>query len=209
MPELPDLTIYVEALIDRVADRTLRRTQIVGLNLLRTASPGPAEAEGRRVLGVRRLGKRIVLAFEDELFFAIHLMIAGRLQWRPGEARPTGKIGLAAFVFDSGTLLLTEAGTKQRAGLHVLQGESALHALDAGGVEPLEADAAGFAAALVRGNHTLKRALTDPRLFHGIGNAYSDEILHRARLSPFARAAGLDAATVERLHAATTSVLRE
>jgi formamidopyrimidine-DNA glycosylase len=207
MPELPDITLYVEALERRVVGRPLVRARIVGLNLLRTVEPAPDAALGRCVLRVRRLGKRIVLAFEDQLFFALHLMISGRLHWRDPGARLPGRVGLAAFEFPNGTLLFTEAGTKKRAALHVVQGEAALEPLGAGGIEPLDASPADFHAALTRESHTLKRALTDPRLFSGIGNAYSDEILHRARLSPLARSRRLGPADVERLWSATREVL--
>jgi formamidopyrimidine-DNA glycosylase len=164
---------------------------------------------GRRVLGVRRLGKRIVLSFEDELFLAIHLMVAGRLRWRERGIKVPARVGLAAFDFPPGTVLLTEASTKQRAALHVLAGAAALDALDAGGVEPLEASPEAFAAALARENHTLKRSLTDPRLFSGIGNSYSDEILHRAKLSPLRWTSRLDPDEIARLGEATRAVLTE
>ena len=209
MPELPDVTVYVEALRRRVVGQPLTRARIAGINLLRTVEPAPEEAHGRRVQDVARIGKRIVLGFEGELFFAIHLMIAGRLQWREPDAKIQGKLGLAAFDFPNGTLTLTEAGTRKRASLHVVRGEQALRALDAGGIEPLSATLEAFAAALARENHTLKRSLTDPRLFSGIGNAYSDEILHRARLSPLTLSAKLDRETTERLWRATREVLVE
>jgi len=177
------------------------------------ALSGPAQlvdaAFGKRVLGVSRLGKRIVVGLEDELFLVLHLMIAGRLHWREPGAKVSGKVGLAAFDFRSGTLVLTEAGTKKRASLHVVLGEEGLRALDPGGIEPLEVDLATFRAALTRENHTVKRVLTDPHVFSGIGNAYSDEILHRARLSPFQWTSRLDDAELARLFAATQEVLRE
>jgi formamidopyrimidine-DNA glycosylase len=187
MPELPDVTVYIEHLRRRLSDTTLRAARIAGPNLLRTVEPPMASAYGRAVTGVERLGKRIVFELEDELRLVLHLMIAGRLHWfEPG--RPVrGRAPLAAFEFDSGTLTLTEAGTKHRASLHVLSGEAALAALDPGGLEVMDATPAEFAARLRLEDHTLKRALTDPRLFSGIGNAYSDEILHRARLSPLRR----------------------
>ncbi|MFL5301265.1 MAG: zinc finger domain-containing protein, partial [Anaeromyxobacteraceae bacterium] len=181
--------------------------------LLRTVDPPLAAAAGRSVLGVRRLGKRVVIALADELFLSIHLMIAGRLHWRggpgSGERPGRGGAGLAAFVFSTGTLTLTEAGSKRRAALHLVRGEAALVALDRGGVEPVGAPLDAFRAALLRENHTLKRALTDPRLFAGIGNAYSDEILHRARLSPVALTQRLGDDEIARLHAATQAVLAE
>src|SRR5580765_2807859 len=185
MPEIPDLTVYVEHLERRLVGETLVKLRVAGWNLLRTAEPALATAEGRRVLGVRRVGKRLVFAFEGGPLLALHLMISGRLHWRTAGAVLPRRTGLAAFDFATGSLVLTEASTKQRAALHVLANEAALRALDAGGVDPLAASDAEFAAALAREDHTLKRALTDPRLFAGIGNAYSDEILHRARLSPF------------------------
>jgi len=209
MPELPDVTIYVEALARRTVGRRLGRARIAGVNLLRTVEPPPAAAEGRAVLDVRRLGKRIVLRFEGDLFYALHPMVAGRLHWREAGAKPPAKVGLAAFDFGNGTLVLTEAGTRKRASLHVMQGEAALRALDAGGIEPLDATLQPFSAALRRENHTLKRALTDPRILSGIGNSYSDEILHRARLSPLALTGRLGADGVERLWRATQKVLNE
>jgi len=184
MPELPDVTLYVEHLSARLGGATLARARVVGPNLLRTAEPPLSHAEGRVVRGVRRMGKRIVVALEGDLFLVFHLMIAGRFHWREAGAKIPAKVGLAAFEFSSGTLVLTEAGTRRRASLHVVAGEAALRALDPGGLEVLEAPLAEFRATLVGENHTLKRALTDPRAFSGIGNAYSDEILHRARLSP-------------------------
>ncbi len=170
--------------------------------------PIPEEFEGRKVVGLERLGKRIVLGFEGELFAALHLMIAGRLRWRPAGAAIPGRLGLAAADFDAGTLVITEAGSKRRASLCLVRGRDALAALDRGGIEPLTAGLEAFAAVLARENHTLKRALTDPRLFAGIGNAYSDEILHRARLSPLQLTRNLSAPEVARLHAATEAVLR-
>jgi formamidopyrimidine-DNA glycosylase len=209
MPELPDLTIYVEHLARRLTGVPLERLRIAGPNLLRTVEPPYDAPAGRRVLAVSRVGKRIVLAFEDDLFVAIHLMIAGRLRWRERGALLPRRGGLAAFDFAAGTLLLTEAATRQRAALHVLRGAAALRALNAGGIEPLEATPTAFAAALARENHTLKRALTDPRLFAGIGNAYSDEILHRARLSPLRLTRALSESEVARLHEATHATLIE
>jgi formamidopyrimidine-DNA glycosylase len=208
VPELPDVEVYVEALRARAVGAVLERVEVRTPFLVRTVDPPLRAAEGRRVLAVRRLGKRIVLALEDDLFLAIHLMIAGRLHWRaPGEK--AGRAGLAALALSTGTLTLTEAGSKRRAALHLVRGEAALRALDRGGVEPLEATPEVFRAALQRENHTLKRTLTDPRLFSGIGNAYSDEILHRARLSPVQLTQRLDDAELARLDAATRAVLAE
>jgi formamidopyrimidine-DNA glycosylase len=209
MPELPDLEVYVEAVAARLGGRRLERVRVASPFLLRTAEPPLPEAHGRRVEAVGRLGKRLVLSLEGGLFLALHLMIAGRLHWRPPGAPLPGRIGLAALDVAEGSLTLTEAGSRRRAALHLVRGEAALRALDRGGVEPLEADLAGFAAALRRERHTLKRALTDPALFAGIGNAYSDEILHRARLSPVALTSALDDAAVARLHQATREVLTE
>jgi formamidopyrimidine-DNA glycosylase len=209
MPELPDITIYVEQIGRRVTGLKLEKLRIASPNLLRTFDPPYEIAQGCRVLDIRRLGKRIVFALEGDLFLALHLMIAGRLHWKERGAALARRVGLAALDFENGTLVLNEAATKQRAGLHVLRGEAALAALDAGGVDPLGASLAAFADALVRENHTLKRALTDPRLFSGIGNAYSDEILHRARLSPLRLTSRLEADEVERLHVATRAVLTE
>jgi len=209
VPELPDLTVYVEHLARRVVGERLGRVRLAGWNLLRTAEPPLAAAEGRVVAGVRRVGKRIVLALEGGPLLALHLMIAGRLHWRAAGAPLPRRTGLAVFDFTGGSLLLTEASSHQRAALHVLADDAALAALDAGGIEPLTASREAFAAALVREDHTLKRALTDPRLFAGIGNSYSDEILHRARLSPFVRTPRMTPEQVERLHAATVAVLTE
>ncbi|TMQ22559.1 MAG: formamidopyrimidine-DNA glycosylase [Candidatus Rokuibacteriota bacterium] len=209
MPELPDVTVYIEALERRIAGATLQRVRLLTPFLLRSVDPPLNALTGRRVVGLRRLGKRIVIALEDELFLVIHLMIAGRLQWRAAGAKPPGKIGLAAFDFSTGTLLMTEAGTKRRASLEAVRGEAALRALDPGGLEVLDADLAAFGRALVAENHTLKRTLTDPRVFSGIGNAYSDEILHRARLSPVKQTQALDADETRRLWEATRAVLTE
>lgn len=209
MPELPDITVYVENLAQKLRGATLQRLRLLNPFLLRTALPPIGEAEGRRVTGVERLGKRVVLALEGELFLVIHLMIAGRLQWRPAGSRPAGKGVLAVFEFDAGSLVLTEAGTQRRAALHLLGGRAALIAADPGGIDVAAASPAAFAEQLRRENHTLKRALTNPRLFSGIGNAYSDEILHRARLSPLALTRSLDDATIARLQAATCDVLAE
>ncbi len=209
MPELPDVTVYIEALERRIIGATLERVRLLTPFLLRSVDPPLSALTGKRVAGVRRVGKRIVIALEDELFLVIHLMIAGRLQWRAAGARPPGKIGLAAFDFSTGTLLLTEAGTKRRASLEAVGGTAALRALDPGGLEVLDAELAVFRQALVAENHTLKRTLTDPRVFSGIGNAYSDEILHRARLSPVKQTQALDDEEIRRLWEATRSVLTE
>lgn len=209
MPELPDVTVYVEALRDRVCGRTLERVSVRGPFLLRSVSPPAGATEGRRVTDVRRVGKRVCIGVEGDLWLAIHLMIAGRLHWRPAPPKPTDRRVLAVFVFDSGVLTLTEAGTQHRASLHVVQGEDALRALDAGGIDVLSAELPDFAAALRRENHTLKRALTDPRLFSGIGNAYSDEILWAARLSPVVLTQRLGEAEVAGLFDAARTVLRD
>ncbi|HKE00549.1 MAG TPA: DNA-formamidopyrimidine glycosylase family protein, partial [Planctomycetota bacterium] len=177
MPELPDLTVYVEAIDARARGETIERVRVPNVFVVRTFDPPIREAEGKRVVGVRRIGKRIVLELEGDLFLAIHLMIAGRLHWLPAKPNVPPKRGLAAIDFAKGTLLLTEAGSKRRAAIHLVRGAGALAALDRGGVEPLEVDAGAFAAALRRESRTLKRALTDPATFAGIGNAYSDEIL--------------------------------
>jgi len=208
VPELPDVTVYVEALARRIGGERLEGVRLASPFLLRTVTPPLAEAAGRLVAGVHRLGKRIVVDLEGDLHLAVHLMIAGRLRWLARGAKVPRKLGLAAFDFTSGTLLLTEAGSKRRAALHVVDGVG-LAALDRGGLEPLETDLEGFAGALRRENHTLKRALTDPRLFSGIGNAYSDEILHRAGLSPVALTSRLSPEAVDRLHRAVREVLEE
>jgi formamidopyrimidine-DNA glycosylase len=209
MPELPDLELYVSHLNRRVAGERLERVRVAGWNLVRTTDPPLAEASGRVVVDVRRVGKRLVFGLDGGLFLALHLMSSGRLHWKPAGAPIPKRTGLAAFDFAPGTLLLTEASTKQRAALHLLRDAAALAALDAGGIEPLSMSAEALAETLAREDHTLKRALTDPRLFAGIGNAYSDEILHRARLSPFKRSARLDASERAQLHAAIVGVLTE
>lgn len=209
MPELPDVTVYVEALRRLTLGRPLERIRLASPFLVRTVEPPIHEAEGKRVLALRRLGKRIVFALEDELVLLVHLMIAGRFHLRPPGARIPGRIGLAAFDFPGSTLLLTEASPKKRAAVHLVRGEAALAAFDRGGLEILEADLAAFREALTRESHTLKRALTDPRLFSGIGNAYSDEILHRARLSPVKLTRSLGAEEIERLFRATRETLTE
>jgi formamidopyrimidine-DNA glycosylase len=207
MPELPDINLYVQCLEPRIVGARLESIRVSGISLLRSVEPPLRDAEGLRVVCVRRLGKRIVVGLEQELFLVVHLMIAGRLRWRrPGAGIP-GRNGLAAFDFEGGSLLLTEASKRRRASLHLVRGEAALAEHDRGGVEPLEASPEAFRAALLRENHTLKRSLTDPRLFSGIGNAYSDEILHRARLSPVRHSQRLSDEEVERLHRATQETL--
>ena len=209
MPELPDIESYVEALRERVLGEPLVAVKLASPFLVRTADPPLREVEGRRVEAVRRLGKRIVLGLEGDLFLGLHLMIAGRLRWQASGGKKPSRTGtpLATFEFPKGTLLLTEAGTKRRAALHLLRGEAGLATLARGGIEPLEVDEAAFAASLRKENHTLKRALTDPDLFSGIGNAYSDEILHRARLSPVKLTSRLGDEEASRLFAATREVL--
>ena len=209
MPELPDLEAYVGALDARIHGRMLRRAELRNPFVLRTVDPPLAALEGLPVQCVRRQAKRIVLAFPGTLFLVVHLMIAGRLRWIEHGRKPPLRITLATFDFDDGTLALTEAGTKRRASLHVVRGNDALAQLDPGGAEIDDLDAAAFAARMRSENHTLKRALTDPRILSGIGNAYSDEILHRARLSPLALTSRLDDDAMERLHAATRDVLHE
>ena len=205
MPELPDLTAYLESLDRLVGGKRLIGVKLFNPFLLRTALPPIGAAEGKRVRELSRIGKRIVFALEDDLFLVLHLMIAGRLHWPGKKTRGT----LALFEFENGALSLTEAGSKRRASLHLVEGEAALKAMDPGGVEPLEASLADFASRLKGENHTLKRALTDPRLFAGIGNAYSDEILHHAKLSPIALTRDLSPEDVERLFHSTRSVLNE
>jgi formamidopyrimidine-DNA glycosylase len=209
VPELPDITIYVEHLAARLVGQPLEKLRLASPFLLRSVTPPIREAEGKRVREVRRLGKRIVLALEDDLFLVLHLMIAGRLRWKEKNAKIPGKVGLAAFDFPNGTLILTEASSKKRASLHLLRGEADVAAHHRGGVEPLEIDLGAFKTALQRENHTIKRSLTDPRLFSGIGNAYSDEILHRARMSPMKQTAKLDDEEIARLYEATQATLRE
>jgi formamidopyrimidine-DNA glycosylase len=209
MPELPDITVYVERLDAKVRGATLRHVRPMNPFLLRTALPPIAQAEGRRVVGVEHLGKRIVIALDSGLLLVIHLMIAGRLRWLPAGVRAPARITLALFEFDAGTLALTEAGTQRRASLHLLADRAALTAMDPGGIDVTMCDAAAFAHRLGLENHTLKRALTDPRLFSGIGNAYSDEILHRARLSPTVLTRSLDAPGARRLFDAARAVLVE
>src|SRR5712664_1626828 len=209
MPELPDITIYLEAIEARIVGQPLERAHIVSPSLLRTVDPPLSAAEGRRVVGLRRLGKRIIWEMEGEIFLVFHLMIAGRFKWRPKGTRPPAKVGLAAFDFPSGTLLLTEASPKKRASLYVVGGEAGLAAHDPGGLDVLTARLAEFRTRLASESHTLKRTLTDPHLFDGIGNAYSDEILHAAKLSPFQLSANLSDEAVARLYEATQRTLRE
>ena len=209
MPELPDIVVYVEALERRIVGQPLARVRLINPFLLRTAVPPIESVEGRKVRSVRHIGKRIILAFENELFLILHLMIAGRLRWLEHGARPPGRITLALFEFASGVLAFTEAGTKRRASLHLVQGEAALAGFDMGGLDVLAIDAAAFQKRLLQENHTLKRALTDPRLFSGIGNAYSDEILHRARLSPIAMTQKLSPSDIEQLYQAARAVLSD
>jgi formamidopyrimidine-DNA glycosylase len=209
MPELPDVTVYLEHLQRRVLGHRLLGVRLASPFVLRSVEPPLREAHGKEVVGLRRLGKRLVFALEGDLFLVLHLMISGRLHWKPAGAKIPGRIGLAALDFDAGTLTLTEASGKKRAWIRLVRGENALADLDPGGVEPLEASLEGFRAELRRERHTLKRALTDPRLFSGIGNAYSDEILHRARLSPTQMTLNLEPGEVARLYQATQATLRE
>jgi formamidopyrimidine-DNA glycosylase len=209
VPELPDVVVYVESLRRHVAGEVLERVRLASPFLLRTVDPPLTAVTGKRVRGVERLGKRIALAFDDALYLVLHLMIAGRLRWREGGAKPPGKLGLAAFDFSTGTLLLTEAGSKKRAALHLVRGAAGLAALAPVGLEVLDADLADFREALLRERHTLKRTLTDPRFLSGIGNAYSDEILHRARLSPVRMNDQLDDGEIARLYDACRAVLNE
>jgi formamidopyrimidine-DNA glycosylase len=208
MPELPDVTVYLEALERFVVGRKLERIRIASPFVLRSYEPPLDSVTGKTVHGVRRIGKRIVFTFDDALFVVIHLMIAGRLHWRPPGQKSAGKGSLAAFDFENGTLFFTEAGSKKRASLTVVRGEESLLSADRGGIDPVEAKPEQFAAALRSENHTLKRALTDPRLFSGIGNAYSDEILHAARLSPLKLTRALTDEEVNRLAEATRTTLR-
>ncbi len=208
MPELPDIAIYLEALAPRIVGRPLERACIVSPSLLRTVDPPLSAAEGRRVVGLRRLGKRIVWEMEGNIFLVFHLMIAGRFKWRPEGTKSPAKVGLASFDFPTGTLLLTEASSKKRASLYVVAGESALKQHDPGGLDVLDSDVSTFGERLQSESHTLKRALTDPHLFDGIGNWLSDEILHAAKLSPFLLTGKLSDAEIGRLHAATRQTVR-
>ena len=209
MPELPDVTAYVEALERRIVGRGLERVRLRSPFLLRTAEPPLGAIEGASVREIRRIGKRIVIAFDNELYLVLHLMIAGRLHWRERGAPLGSKYALAAFDFADGSLVLTEAGPKKRASLHLVRGAPALSEFERGGIEPLDASLAEFGEALRRENHTVKRALTDPTLFSGIGNAYSDEILHRAKLSPLAMTSKLTDDEIARVYDATRAVLSE
>ena len=209
MPELPDVTIYIEALESRIVGQTLERVRLASPFLLRTVDPPLVSANGKKVVGLRRVGKRIAIGLEDDLWLVLHLMIAGRLHWRERGAKLARKNAPAAFDFTNGTLVLTEAGSQKRASLHLVRGVEGLHALDAGGIEVLGCGVAAFSSALTSANHTLKRALTDPRTLSGIGNAYSDEILHRAKLSPVTLTQKLDREQIQRLYDATQAVLTE
>jgi len=209
MPELPDITVYIEALERRILDRPLVGVRLGSPFVLRSVEPPLAAFAGRTVRRLSRLGKRIVMAFDEELFLVVHLMIAGRLHWRAAGAPLARKIGLAAFDFADGTLMLTEVASKKRASLHAVRGAAALAGHDPGGMDVFSASLDAFRAALVQENHTLKRTLTDPRLFSGIGNAYSDEILHRARLSPIKMTQSLNDQEIERLLVATRAALAE
>ena len=207
MPELPDITVYVEALERRVLGQPLERVRAASPFLLRTVTPPLSQLIGRRVIGLRRVGKRIAFGFEDQLWLVLHLMISGRLHWRESQGRIAGRQVSAQFDFPHGSLWLTEAGTKKRASLHVLEGDAALRRLDPGGLEVIGSTLASFSEALTRENHTVKRSLTDPRLFSGIGNAYSDEILHAARISPVALTQKLTGDEIQRLHLAVQQTL--
>ncbi len=214
MPELPDVTVYIEALEARILGAGLDRIRLASPFLLRSVTPPLQEIERKKVIGLGRMGKRIVVGLENDLFLVIHLMIAGRLQWKDlatnqPRSKVTGKKGLAAFDFTTGTLLLTEAGSKKRASLHLVRGREKLHLLDPGGLEVLDAAFEDFRDRLLRENHTLKRALTDPRLFSGIGNAYSDEILHSSRLSPIKLTHKMDEEEIQRLYRGTRETLEE
>ena len=209
MPEIPDIVVYIESLEQRVLGQALERVRVANPFLLRTFEPPISATNGKIVRELRRLGKRIVFCLDDDLFLVLHLMIAGRLHWKPCGSRLQGKIGLAALDFPVGALTLTEAGTKRRASLHLVRGEADLAAHDPGGLEVLDATAAQFRAAIIRENHTLKRALTDPRLFSGIGNAYSDEILHRAGMSPLSMTQKLTQSETDHLLRAVQETLLE
>ena len=209
MPELPDVLLYIESLKPRILNQVLERVRLASPFVVRSVTPPISAIYGSKVLGIRRLGKQIVFQFEPDLFAIIHLMIAGRFQWKERGARIPGKLGLAAFDFPTGTLLLTEAGSKKRASVYIIQGERDLATFDRGALDVLASSPEQFRDALTRENHTLKRSLTDPRLFSGIGNAYSDEILHRARLSPMKLTAKLTDEEITRLHIAAKSTLTE
>jgi formamidopyrimidine-DNA glycosylase len=209
VPEYPDVTVYIECLKPRVLGQPLERVRIASPFVLRTATPPIREADAKRVTGLRRIGKRIVFELEGDLFLVVHLMIAGRLHWKERGAKLPGRVGLVGFDFPTGTLVLTEAGTKKRASLHLVRGEEDLATFDRGGIDVMDVSLADFAVALRRENHTLKRTLTDPRLFSGIGNAYSDEILHRARLSPVRLTSQMKDDEIERLLRAVREILTE
>jgi len=209
MPELPDVTVYIEALGERVLDQIIQRIRIGSPFVVRTFDPPIKEVEHKKILALRRMGKRIVIELEDDLFLIVHLMIAGRLHWKPKGAKIARKYGQAALDFPNGTLLLTEAGTKKRASIHLVRGEAALQEYDPGGLEIFDMTREQFTAALTRENHTLKRSLTDPHLFSGIGNAYSDEILHRAKLSPIRLTKQMTAIEIERLYDAVRESMAE
>jgi len=209
MPELPEVTVYIEALQRRIVGETLLGIRLASPFVLRSVQPRPADLAGRRVTGLRRIGKRIVMELEGGDFIVVHLMVAGRFRWLAAGAKIPGKIGLAAFDFGGGTLALTEAGSKRRASIHLVHGEDAVRAMDPGGIDVMAATADEFREALLRERHTLKRSLTDPRLFSGIGNAWSDEILHRARLSPVQLTTNLNDGEIARLHAAVRETMEE
>jgi formamidopyrimidine-DNA glycosylase len=209
MPELPDIVVYCESLESRIVGQVLANIRVANPFLVRTFDPPLTEAHGKHVTAIRRLGKRIVLVLEDDLFLVLHLMIAGRLRWLKPDAKPPGKITQATLMFKNGVLAFTEAGSKRRASMHLVRGEAAMIALHRGGIEPLNCAEDAFSEQLRRENRTVKRALTDPAIFSGIGNSYSDEILHRARLSPFAQTQKLDEDEVRRLHLAVQTVLSE
>ena len=209
VPELPDITVYLEALESRIVGTRFEGARLVSPFLLRSVQPKLEETFGRNVRELRRIGKRIAIGLDDDLWLVLHLMIAGRLHWKAKGTKVAGKVGVAAFDFEKGTLTLTEAGTKKRASLHVVRGEEGLRSMDPGGVEVLDASPEAFAQALRRENRTLKRALTDPRLLSGIGNAYSDEILHRARMSPVALTHKLTDEEIERLRVAVRETMLE
>ena len=209
MPELPDVTVYVECIAAKVTGRPIDRVRISNPFVVRSVDPPLYEIEGKTVREVRRIGKRIAIGLDDELWIVIHLMIAGRFRWLKPGAKIPGKLGLAAFDFENGTLVLTEAGTQRRASITIVRGESALADFDRGGAEPLEIDEQPFAERLTSENHTLKRSFTDPRIFSGIGNAYSDEIFHRARISPIKLTSRLTPEEISRLYSAMREVLVE
>jgi formamidopyrimidine-DNA glycosylase len=209
MPELPDITVYAESFDAKARGDHLKRVSVASPFLLRTALPPIGSVEGKQVVGIERLGKRVVIALEGDLFLIIHLMIAGRLHWHATGSKPPAKTALATFEFNGGMLALTEAGTQRRASLHLVSGRDALKAMDPGGIDVMQCSAAEFAAQLAAENHTLKRSLTNPQLFSGIGNAYSDEILHRARMSPVALTRSLDTEAAQSLLNATRAVMSE